>query len=168
MSNPRRCQLRRTTRSVWLSGIPLRRAYDIISQEVPNILKEHKFQMAVKAVNDSAGPDGIVPTLLVFGAYPRMTKDSPPSPSITKRAEATHKAMKEVRRLYAERQVNDALAMRNGPNTEPLLILPLQSDVRVWREKDGWNGPYKLLAMNGQTCTIQMPYGPTNFRSTVV
>jgi hypothetical protein len=124
--------------------------------------------MAVKAVNDSAGPDGIVPTLLVFGAYPRMTRDSPPSPSITERAEAIHKAMKEVRRLYAERQVNDALAMRNGPNTEPVLTLPLQSDVRVWREKDGWNGPHKLLATDGQTCTIQMPYGPTNFRSTVV
>jgi hypothetical protein len=87
--------------------------------------------MAVKAVNDSAGPDGIVPTLLVFGAYPRMTKDSPPSPFITERAEAIHKAIKEVRRLYAERQVNNALAMRNGPNTKPVLTLSLQSDVRV-------------------------------------
>jgi hypothetical protein len=149
---------------------PLRRAYEILSKELPllSTKKEVILQMAVKAVNDSAGPDGIVPTLLVFGAYPRMTKDSPPSPSITERAEATHKAMKEVRRLYAERQVNDALAMRNRPNVEPLLALPLQSDVRVWREKDGWNGPYKLLAMDGQTCTIQMPHGPTNFRSTVV
>jgi len=26
--------------------------------------------MAVKAVNDTAGPDGLVPTLLVYGAYP--------------------------------------------------------------------------------------------------
>ena len=73
--------------------------------------------------------------------------------------------MKEVRRLYTERQVSDALAMRNGPNTEQLLTLPLQSDVRGWREK---YGPYKVLAMNGQTCTIQMPYEQTNFRSTVV
>ena len=72
-----------------------------------------------------------MPTLLVFRAYPRMTKDSPLSPSITKRAKAIYKAIKEVRRLYAKRQVNDALAIRNGPNTEPLLILPLQSDVRV-------------------------------------
>jgi hypothetical protein len=30
--------------------------------------------MAVKAVNDSAGPDGIILILLVFGAYPRMTE----------------------------------------------------------------------------------------------
>jgi hypothetical protein len=60
------------------------------------------LQMAVKAVNDSAGPDGIVPILLVFRAYPWMTKDLPSSPSIIKQAEATHKAMKEVRCLYTE------------------------------------------------------------------
>ena len=38
--------------------------------------------MAVKAVNDTAGPDGLVPTLLVYGAYPRMSKLDPPAPSI--------------------------------------------------------------------------------------
>jgi hypothetical protein len=47
------------------------------------------------------------------------------SPFITERAEAIYKAMKEVWRLYAERQVNDALAMRNRPNTELVLILLL-------------------------------------------
>ena len=93
--------------------------------------------MAVKAINDSAGPDGIVPTLLVFGAYPRMTEMDAPSPSVTKRAEAIRAATKEVRRLQAERQVKDALAMRNGPNTTSTLSLPILSEVRVWREKDG-------------------------------
>jgi len=38
----------------------------------------------------------------------------------------------------------------------------------VWREKGGWSGPHKLIAIDGQTCTIQMPHGPTQFRSTVV
>jgi hypothetical protein len=146
----------------------LRRAYKILSSELLSANKEAILQMAVKAVNDSAGPDGIVPTLLVFGAYPCITRDSPPSPSITERAEAIHKAMKKVRRLYAEQQVNNALAMRNGPNTEPVLILPLQSNVRVWREKDGWNRPHKLLATDSQTCTTQMLYRPTNFRLTIV
>ena len=49
---------------------PLRRAYKIISSELEDASKELTLQMAVKAVNDSAGPDGLVPTLLVFGAYP--------------------------------------------------------------------------------------------------
>ena len=73
--------------------------------------------MAVKTINDSAGPDGLVPTLLVFGAYPRMTEDSPPSLSTQQHAEAIRKAMKEVRCLHATRQVNDALRIRNGPDT---------------------------------------------------
>lgn len=99
---------------------PLRRLYEILQDKLKgeNLEKELILQMAVKAVNDSVGPEGLVPTLLVFGAYPRMT-------------------MKEVRRLYAERQVRDALAMRNGPSTSEVLSLPLQSDVQVWREKDG-------------------------------
>jgi hypothetical protein len=147
---------------------PLRRAYEILTAELPSTNKEIVLQMAIKAINDSAGPDGIVPTLLVFGAYPRLTKDSPPSPSITERTEAIHKAIKEVRRIYAERQVRDALAMRNGPNTYKIHELPLQSDVLVYREKNRWSGPYKLIAINRETCTVQMPYGPTDFRSTVV
>ena len=81
--------------------------------------------MAVKAVNNSAGPDGIMPTLLIFGVYPKMIKDSGPSPSITQRAEAIRKATKEIRRLHAERQVKDALAMRNGPTTKTILNLSI-------------------------------------------
>jgi hypothetical protein len=111
--------------------IPLRRAYDIISIELEGASKDLILQMAVKAVNDSAGPDGLVPTLLVFGAYPRMTDDSPPSLSIVQRAEAIRKATKEIQRLYATRQVNDALGTRNGPDTSATLSLPLQSEVRV-------------------------------------
>ena len=59
--------------------------------------------MAVKAVNDSAGPDRLVPTLLVFGAYPRMTNNSLLSLSVTQQAKAIRKATKEVQRLYATR-----------------------------------------------------------------
>jgi hypothetical protein len=92
--------------------------------------------MAVKAVNDSAGPDGIVLILLVFGAYPRMTEGFALSLSVIQRAEAIRKATKKIRRLHAERQIQNVLAIRNGPSTKATLNLPLQSDVRVWRKKD--------------------------------
>ena len=51
----------------------LRRAYEIIVEELGSAPKEMCLQMAVKAVNNSSGPEGLVPTLLVFGAFPRMT-----------------------------------------------------------------------------------------------
>jgi hypothetical protein len=54
----------------------LRRAYEILKAELKDkhINKEIILQMAVKAVNDSARPDKIVLTLLVFGSYPRITE----------------------------------------------------------------------------------------------
>ena len=87
--------------------------------------------MAVKAVNDTAGPEGLVPTLLVFGTYPRMITTSPPSLTMTARANVITKAMAEIRQLRAKRQITEALATRNGPNTLHTLNLPLQSEVKV-------------------------------------
>lgn len=93
--------------------------------------------MAVKAVNDTAGPDGLVPTLLVFGTYLRLLKTSPPSLSMTVRADAIRKAMTEVKKIKAKRQVQDALATRNGPDVSDVLQLPIPSMVKVWREGKG-------------------------------
>ena len=50
--------------------IVLRRAYQIVSKELPDLDKEMALQMAVKAVNDTAGPNRLIPILLVFGAFP--------------------------------------------------------------------------------------------------
>ena len=98
------------------------------------ITKEMRLQMAVKAVNDTAGDNGLIFTLLVFGAYSRMQEFDPPSSTIIQRADAIRKAMKEVRIAKTERQVNDALNTRNGPITDHLHDLPLNSKVLVWRE----------------------------------
>jgi hypothetical protein len=55
--------------------------------------------MAVKAVNNTAGPNGLILTFLVFGIFPRISHESPPSPSIAARSEAMRKAMAEVHKL---------------------------------------------------------------------
>ena len=90
----------------------LRRVFKIFRAKEFN--KKTLLQIAVKAVNDTTGPDGIVPTLLVFGAYPRMTDLSPPSLTIAARAKALKKAIHKVRGLYIKRKVKDTLAIRNG------------------------------------------------------
>jgi hypothetical protein len=89
--------------------------------------------MAFKAINDTAGLNGLVPTLLVlvFGAYPRMTELDAPSPTVTQRANAVKKAIAEIRKLRAERQVADALNMRNGLRTDAVHDLPPNSPVLV-------------------------------------
>ena len=40
------------------------------------------LQMSVKTVNNTAGPDDLVPTLLVFGTYLQVTDDYVLSPSV--------------------------------------------------------------------------------------
>ncbi len=65
--------------------------------------------MAVKAVNDTAGPNGLVLTLLVFSAYLRMTKLDLPALLITVRVTVVRKAMAEITKLQACKSVNDAL-----------------------------------------------------------
>ena len=50
--------------------MPLYYIYKIISSKLKGASKELTLQIAVKAVNNSANPDGLIPILLVFGAYP--------------------------------------------------------------------------------------------------
>jgi hypothetical protein len=64
----------------------LRKAYTILKEEISSTPTEVILQMAVKTVNDTAGPNGLVPTLLVFSAYPKILNNYPPSPSIIERA----------------------------------------------------------------------------------
>ena len=39
--------------------------------------------MAFKALNDSAGPNGLIPTLLVFGAYLQLVNTNALSPTVS-------------------------------------------------------------------------------------
>jgi len=87
--------------------------------------------MAIKAINDTASPNGLVPTLLVYGAYLRISKLDPPTPFITDRAAIIRKAMAEIVKLRAKQTVNNALYYRNGPNTTLVYDFPLNSKVLI-------------------------------------
>ena len=87
--------------------------------------------MAVKAINDTAGPDGLVPTLLVYGAYLRISKLDLPTPSIMERAAVIRKAIAKIVKLQAKQTVNNALYYRNRPNITLVHNLPLNSKVLI-------------------------------------
>jgi hypothetical protein len=105
---------------------PLKRAFEVITADLGiSLAPEYVLQMAVKAVNDTAGHDNFVPTFLVFGTYPYFSPSSPPLPSLTVRANAMRKTMAEVRKLKARRQITDAFSQRNGPSVAEVKQLPL-------------------------------------------
>src|SRR6266550_7435733 len=103
--------------------------------------------MAVKAVNNTASPNRLVPTLLVYGAYLRISKLDPPAPLVIDQAATIRKAIAKVVKLQAKQTVNNALYYRNGPNTTSVYDLPLNFEVLVWRKSSKWTRLYHLLAV---------------------
>jgi len=75
---------------------PLQQAYQIIITKIPKISKEMTLQIAFKAINNTAGLEGLVPTLLVFRAYPQIVKLDVPLPLVAQRAAAIKKAIVEI------------------------------------------------------------------------
>ena len=58
--------------------------------------------MAIKAINNTASPNRLVPTLLVYGAYLRISKLDPPTPSITEQAATIQKAIAKIVKLWVK------------------------------------------------------------------
>ena len=58
--------------------------------------------MAVKAVNNTASPNRLVPTLLVYGAYLRISNLDPLTPSIIERVAIIQKVIAEIVKLRAK------------------------------------------------------------------
>jgi hypothetical protein len=58
--------------------------------------------MAVKAVNNTVGPNRLVPTLLVYRAYPRISNLDPPTPFIIERAAIIQKVIAKIVKLRAK------------------------------------------------------------------
>ena len=58
--------------------------------------------MAVKAINNTASPNRLVPTLLVYGVYLRISKLDPSTPSIMDRAAIIRKVIAEIVKLWAK------------------------------------------------------------------
>jgi hypothetical protein len=112
----------------------LRRVYAIITTEISNIDLEIALQMTFKIINDSIEFDELIFTLLVFDVYFRMIEMNASSFTITQRAIAMKKAMKEVQKFIAIRQMNDALNTRNDFIIILIHELSLNSFVLIFRE----------------------------------
>ncbi|KAF2462517.1 uncharacterized protein BDR25DRAFT_249023, partial [Lindgomyces ingoldianus] len=68
---------------------PLRRAYNILCAELDDCTNNKLvLQIAVKALNNTAGLNSFVPTLLVFRTYLRINIDSALSSNIITQANA--------------------------------------------------------------------------------
>jgi hypothetical protein len=101
------------------------------------VLKQFVLQIAIKAVNNTVGPNGLVPTLLVFSTYPRIATTDTPSLTVIKRDKAITKAIKQIAELYTKRQVTDALRQQNRPNISNILDVLISKNVLIYRKYKG-------------------------------
>jgi hypothetical protein len=95
------------------------------------ISKKIVLQMIVKTVNDTAGSNDLMLTLLIFDVYSRMHIMNPSISSINQRAMIIEKAMIEMGKFRAERQVADALNTRNDLIVTSIHDLSLNSNVLI-------------------------------------
>ncbi len=149
---------------------PLRITYDKIRSSLKKESKEAVLQMAVKCLNDTVGPEGLVPTLLVFGSLSRPARSIPAETQI-ERAKAMKCATKALTSEYAKSKVRLGLKYP-GPfagERHDLQDLQYGAPVLTYRTVDKrWTGPHKFVDLTGETVTVQTENGRKVFRSTVV
>lgn len=57
----------------------------------------------MKTMNNTTGLNELVPTLLVFGIYPKISKSSAPNPTLLQYLKTIEKAIKKIRKMYTQK-----------------------------------------------------------------
>lgn len=128
----------------------LRNVYTKIRDDVPQLEKADVLQLVIKDVNDTAGPAGLVPTLLVFGVLPRLPIYPKDLPEQRSRMRAMQLARSDMSQIMAKARVHVALN-RNVPYAADTKIR-IRDKVLVYRENpiSKWTGPYNFLDVKGK------------------
>ena len=143
--------------------------YKKLQLEGPKLSKHLRLALAVHAVNNTAGPDGITPSILVFGTVPRIPlPDSASMPLEQKdRLEAMQVARKEMETITAQRRIAQALKHRHGMRPHP----PYQfgDQVRIWREElKRFTGPFTVHGYDNEKTVWVMTDKIRPFSTSVV
>ena len=93
-------------------------------------------------MNDTVGLDGLISTLLVYGAYPRISREDKSIPSNIERARVIERVIDDVCRSNAKSTITKAMRTTRRPDVVAVLGLLLNTKVLIWREKPkSWTGP---------------------------
>lgn len=135
---------------------PLRHIFLKILEDYPNLNQEIALQLSVKSMNDTMGPEGLVPSLLVFGQLPRFPPHSTPLLSHSERMNAMTIARKEMANITARLRIQKALKSKLPPATK-YLINP-GDQVYVYSEKSKhWNGPFPVTRTFEKSVWVKRP-----------
>ena len=138
---------------------PLRQVFDKVMTDHPSLDPEVALRLATKALNDTSGPDGLVPSLLVFGSLPSFPAVNMDVPIQKHRMAALQTARKEMSSIVARLRIQEALRSRLPPAAK-YLIEPGDL-VHIYREGNAstksqgeWKGPFKVVSVRGKQVTV--------------
>ena len=115
------------------------------------------LSFAVKALNDTLGLDGLVPSALVFGEFPSPLTTSEirhPRSMLESRAEIANKARREMEKEMAAVRVQRALRHATPPAADA--TFQVGQGVLIWRERrvesriGEWIGPCNVHSVDQQ------------------
>lgn len=132
----------------------LRRIYNKVRTRDPAMDPKYALQLAIKAVNDTAGPSGLVPTLLVFGVHPRIPLLAKELPDNAARMKALHEARKEMVTLSHQSKLRTASRSQVPVAADREYLMG--EEVLMFREKPvgKWVGPYLICKKDGKMLTL--------------
>lgn len=135
---------------------PLRRIYLKILEDYPHLDQDIALQLSVKSINDTMGPEGLVPSLLVFGQLPRFPPHSSTLLSHSDRLNAINIARREMADITATLRIQRALRSKLPPATK-YNVAP-GDNVYAYNEKlKRWNGPYQVTRTFEKSIWVQRP-----------
>ena len=142
----------------------LRRMYNKVTMDYPRISRDLRLALSVKAVNDTAGPDGNVPSLLVFGVLPKIPHVQVRSTSQEERMKALKLAREEYERIVARRRIQHGLLQKPPPSAD-FRFSPGQP-VYVYRENlKHFTGPHLVMHIDEKKALVDLGErtGPRSF-----
>ncbi|CDF34787.1 unnamed protein product [Chondrus crispus] len=94
---------------------PLRRIFRVIRSQYPKLDPEIAIRLAVKAANDTLGPNGYVPSRLVYGVDPAFPVVNAQLPAQRERMAALETAKLEMATITAQLRIQQALKSKLPP-----------------------------------------------------
>ena len=133
---------------------PLRRIYRKVRHDFPTLSESLALSLANKAMNDTMGPEGLVPTLLVFGTVPRLSIGDRPPPNQSERMLAMDNARREMDSIVSDLRIKRALSSKTPPGA--MRVFHPGELVRVYRERPNmWTGPFPVTRVDGKTVYVR-------------
>ena len=133
---------------------PLRRIYRKIVFDFAQIDRNIGLKLSIKAMNDTNGDNGLVPSLVVFGIIPRFPIISSDIPTQKERMLAFSRAQMEMNAVVAERRILAALTRSIPAATD--FVLEIGQEVLVYQERSKeWIGPATITGIREKIVDVK-------------